>query len=707
MPIYRRRLALLTSVATLGCFGSTAIAAESADSSTVTEVIVTAQKREQNLQDVPIAINAFGAQAIKDRGIETIADLATLTPGIKFAEFSSSANVAVRGVGTTIVSGTGESSVAVHIDGVYLMQPQAYTMVQEDLGSIEVLRGPQGTLYGKNAIGGVINFISARPTAEAHFGGTALYGNYGDTKGSAYISGPITDRIRGRIFVGAERRDGYTTNNLTGQSLEDLKGQGARVSLDADVADNWLAELRLTARHETYAGPVYDGFDTSFSVVPLPFYDPDPRGVRSTVNSESSKQLHLASLRNTWKIGELKLVSVTGYADFKQKGVFDGIGAALAVPLHRRQTDETWSQELNLSGNTGPLEWLVGAYGLHDKQSQFSLTTLSGLGLPDNRLFMDVVHESLSAFGDGVYSINDRFRLYGGARVLHESTRQDLTNSAITGGVAVDRCTPATVPQNMSDTAVTGRFGAQYDIAPRVMGYVQYSRGYKAGGFSQSTCNNPYKPENLDAGEAGIKSRFLDNRLTLNAAAFYYDYRNVQLEQASPAGIPVVNAPKAHVYGLDVDMIYVPAPGWRIGAALSAMHSQYDEFINSDPLLGVAPGVSLAGVRLNNAPELSATLSLERRFELATIGSLTLHGELYTTSAYNLREFDKPYTIQKGYQTLDFAAIYRTPDEKLHVRGFVKNATNETIRAGVLGFGGALGSFQAPRTYGVEIGADF
>lgn len=707
MGISTRRFALLASAAWPLVLGSQALAAEADAPPAVAEVIVTAQKRAENLQDVPIAINAYGAEAIKDQGIASIADLATLAPGIKFAEFSSSANVAVRGVGTTIVSGTGESSVAVHVDGVYLMQPQAYTMVQDDLGSIEVLRGPQGTLYGRNAIGGVINFISARPTEETAFGGTALYGNYDATKITAYASGALSDRVRGRVFVGGERRNGYSKNNFTGQSLEDLKGIGGRVSLDFDVTETWVSELRATVRRETYAGPVYDGFDPSFSVVPLPLYDPDPRGLLSPVNYDSSKQLQLASLRNTWDIGDLRLVSVTGYAYFKQKGQFDGIGALLPVQLNRRQTDETWSQELNLSGETGSLQWLVGVYGLHDKQTQFSITDLSPLGLPNNLLTMSVTHKSASAFADGVYSVSDRLRVFGGIRVLHEAVKQKLTNSAVSGSTVSDRCTPASVPQDMDDTDVTGRFGVQYDLAPKVMTYAQYSRGYKAGGFSQSTCDNPFKPERLDAGEVGIKSQFLDNRLTVNAAAFYYDYRNVQLEQASPAGIPVVNAPKAHVVGFDFDLAFVPATGWRLGAAMSAMSSEYEEFINTDPLLGVPPGESLAGIRLNNAPAFSATLSLERRLELAEMGSLTLRGELYMTSKYNLREFDRPYTIQKGYETVDLAAIYRTPDERFRVRGFVKNATNETIRAGVLGFGGALGSFQAPRTYGVEIGADF
>lgn len=712
MTIQLWRSALLATVALPGVLAAPGIALAQSKPSVapvaLEEIIVTAQKRDQNIQDVPIAINAYSVQAIKERGIESIADLATLAPGIKFNEFSASANVSVRGIGTTIVSGTGEASVAVHIDGIYLMQPQAYTMVQDDLGGIEVLRGPQGTLYGRNAIGGVINFVGARPSSELVYGGSLQAGNYDAVKATAYVGGPLGDKVRGRLFLTKDDRKGYSKNKFTGQDLEDMAGLGGRLALDADLTENWSSDFRLTMRQEKFAGPVYDSFDTAFSVTPLPFYDPDPRGVLSKVDYDSSKRLSVASLRNTFDLGsDLKLVSVSGYVFFKQKGRLDGIGSLLSVPVDRAQTDKTWSQEFNLSGKTGSLDWLVGVFGMTDKQAGSNLSDLSGLGQPNNLLNVKVKHSSVSAFADGTYTVSDRLRVYGGLRVLEEKTDQALTNQAIMGGVVTDRCTPRTTPQNMDDKAVTGRFGVQYDLAPDVMTYAQYSRGYKAGGFSQSTCNNPFRNETLDAGEIGVKSRFLDNRLTVNAAAFYYGYKDVQLEQASPAGIPVVNAPKAHVQGLDVDIAFVPAEHWRLGLAFSAMKSEYDEFINSDPLLGVPMGVSLAGIPLSNAPALSGTVSIERRVDLRDYGSLTLRGELYATSKYHLREFDKPYTLQKGYTSVDLAAIYRSPAERYRVRAYVKNATNETIRAGVLGFGGALGSFQPPRTYGVELGVDF
>lgn len=182
----------------------------------VGEVIVTAQKRSEDVQRVPMAVSVLGAEAIKQRNIQTIGDVQNEIPGFKYGEFSGTANVSIRGVGTEFVSGAGQSSVAIYIDGVYLARLYSFSMGQYDLADIEVLRGPQGTLYGRNSTAGVVNFSTTAPTHVFAAGATVGVGNYADWKAAGYVSGPLTDKIRARLYIDSEEHDGYVKNDFTG-----------------------------------------------------------------------------------------------------------------------------------------------------------------------------------------------------------------------------------------------------------------------------------------------------------------------------------------------------------------------------------------------------------------------------------------------------------------------------------------------------------
>ena len=247
----------------------------------VAEVVVTAQRRSENIQKVPMAVAAISAEAIRNRGIESLDDVQSQVPGLKFGHFSGGDNVSIRGVGSAFVSGAGQSSVAIYVDGVYLSQIESLGMGQADLAGIEVLKGPQGTLYGRNSTGGVVNFKTNAPTSQFSYGATVGYGNYNDIKAEGYVSGPVSDRVRLRLFIENEDRQGYTTNDFTGQKLNGLNSFGGRLSLDADVTDRWKTEIRLSSWKDSYTGPVYDGFDPNFALLPAPFIDFDARRVNS------------------------------------------------------------------------------------------------------------------------------------------------------------------------------------------------------------------------------------------------------------------------------------------------------------------------------------------------------------------------------------------------------------------------------------------
>lgn len=708
------------------------------------DIIVTAQKRSQSVQDVPMTIDTLGTEQLQERQIQTISDLTTSVPGLRTDDIAGMSNIVIRGVGTTFTTGAGESSVAVHIDGIYIPQPKASLLGQNDLERIEVLRGPQGTLYGRNSTAGIINFITGSPSDTLTAGASLRYGNYNDIRGQAYVSGPLTDSLRGRIYVTAQQHDGWGKNLQTGEEVLDLKSYGVRAALEWDVAPWWTAELKVSADKEKFAGPLYQPFTAAALVLGLgpPFSTLKPNDVRSFEHYKSSRRLELVSLKNEFDLSQdISLVSLTGYVHFQSLYNFDGFAAAIQPPypvpgpqdpitLRPFTESDAFSQELDLKGKTGGLDWLVGLYYFREKQknnstSNFNALGAAGLGLVPFTFYENLVDQSsrrtsISAFFDATYSISQRFRVFGGARILNEKLNQDLTNIQSFGFVTpgdfpVTACSAITSPQRLKKTALTGRAGVQYDVTGDSMAYAQYSTGYKAGGFSQTQCGNQYKPETVTSIEIGYKSEWFDRRLTLNLAAYHYAYKNLEIEQATIFGVPIVNAPKSHVWGLDAAIVARATNRLRFDGTATFLKSEYDEFFNQDGTFGVPvcanpsvpascpAGSDLAGTPLNKAPGASGTIGAE--YSLPTsIGDLDLRAEVYLTSKYHLREYNFPWTIQKGYEIVNLYATWKMSDDRYQIRAFAKNIFDKRYIAGINGLiNGAVGVFNPPALYGVEL----
>jgi len=707
--------------------GHAGLAVAAADSSAasvqVSEVLVTAERRSENIQKVPMAVEAVSAAVIRDRGIQNLDDLQSEVTGLKFGHFSGGDNVTIRGVGSAFVSGAGQSSVAIYVDGVYLSQIESLGMGQADLSGIEVLKGPQGTLYGRNSNGGVVNFTTNAPTNHFSYGGSVGYGNYNDIKAEGYVSGPIADRVRLRLFVQTERRQGDIINDFTGQKLNGVNTFGGRLSLDADVTDRWKTEIRLSSWKDDYTGPVYDAFYPKFSLLPAPFFDFDPYRVNSPVHYGSARTNNVAAVKNTVRLtDQIRLVSTTGFNDFLNKEALDALGdALLPLPIVIRRRADEFTQEFNLVSESEKIKWIAGAYYFHERVGQTNLTDESNLaGLTPIHTFIGPaatsvlqhgrlrsVEDSGSLFGDVSYNVTDGTKIFGGLRVTYDQVRQKLTEGISAFGANVDSCSPTTDPEFVKDTSLTGRIGAQQTITSSSMVYAQYSHGYKTPGFSQSTCRNPFKAETIDAEEVGYKSQWFDGRLTFNADAFHYGYDNLQLEQATLTGIPVVNAPKAHIWGFEATIVARPLATLRFDAGVVLLDAHYDQFINQDPNNGEVLGANLAGVQLNNAPSAAGNIGVEFDQNWDRFGKITWRAEASLTTSYHVREFNRPWTIQNGYGLVNLYSTYQTPDGHYQLRLFARNVGNVTVLSGELGFGGALGEFEMPRTYGAEASVRF
>lgn len=685
------------------------------------EIIVTAQKRAQNIQDVPATINAFGSEMIRDRQISSLQDLQTQVAGLKFDPVAGVSNISIRGLGTSFTTGAGENSAAVHLDGIYISSSRAAGIGQMDLGNIEVLRGPQGTLYGKNSTAGVINFISAAPSRDFTAGVTVGYGNYDDKRARAYVSGPLSGNVRARLYVEGQDRDGYVENRVTNQDVDDLEQIGGRIGIDADLTENWLLEARLTARNEYYKGPVFQPYNRAALPLPIPGTIVTPRVINSPVDYDGERKVRLISLKNTFELGDLDLVSISGYTKTRSHDFFDslaqgGTDPALAdaqIPIDTVFDGESFSQELNLKGRSGSLEWLAGAFYFHDTQTQDSTVDLTPFILgaaPTLRRRADgkYVRDNASVFVDGTLTLSDSTRVFAGIRGLYERQKNDLLVELrlLDGTLLSTDCTPSTPRQRLKDWAATGRAGVQHDLSSEAMVYGQLSRGYKSGGFSSSTCRNQFKPETVNAVEVGAKTRFLDRRGTLNVSAYYYDYRDLGIEQSTIFGTSIVNAPKSRILGVDLDGRFEINDIWSVDGNATFLKTKYLTFLSSGGApFGDLDGTSLAGRRLNKAPGASGTIGTTLRFPVRQ-GSLTLRGEGYFSSSFRLREYNSPALRQKGYEVFNAFLTYK-PDDVWTFRAFARNITKTDYLLGtVVELLGANGVFNPPRTYGLEIGVE-
>lgn len=710
-------------------FAGAAHAADTApdsDTAAVDEIIVTAQKRAQNVQDVAATINALNAEMIEDRRIGGLEDLQGSVAGLKFDPVAGNSNITIRGIGTTFTTGAGENSVSLHLDGVYISSPQAASLGQFDLGGIEVLRGPQGTLYGKNSTAGIVNFISTAPSQTFTAGASASYGNYNAYKFSGNVSGPLSENVRARIYVEGGEHDGYVKNLQLNSRLDDLRYYGGRVGIDADVTSGWASELRVTYRHEASAGPVRQPYDLNRLSLPIQDTIVTPRVLRSPLPFDGNRDIVLGSWKNTFDLGDdLTLVSVTGGSRLRvnynlidsitQGNPTDPFFPNLTIPISVKVRVNTVSQEFNLKKDGAGYNWIAGAFYYNEHNAMQGSVTLfpALLGGPPGlvrRSDGKAVRESASAFADATVNLSDSTRVFAGVRGLYERSKNDLlvTFEILNGPVISTDCSPNDVPrQRLTDWSATGRLGLQHDFNSDVMAYGQVSRGYKSGGFSNSTCRNQYNPETVNAGEIGLKSRFLGRRGTLNLSAYYYDYKNISVEQSTIFGTLVVGAPKSTLYGLDAEGRIAVNDILSFDGNVTLLHSRYKRFFSSGgAVFGDPDGTSLAGRTLNKAPGLSGTLAAELEFPLNS-GKFTLRGEAYFTSKYRLREYNDPSLIQKGYQVFNAFATYKAND-MLTVRAYGRNLSQTNyIQGTVVQLNGTTGTYNPPRTYGIEVDLAF
>ena len=695
----------------------------------IEEIVVTAEKRAESLQEVPIAITAFDGEWLEKSVLFQPEDIAHYTPGLRFTRNATLGQPYIRGVGNDFFSAGSDAGVAVHVDGVYRTRASASLAEFYDLERVEVLKGPQGTLYGRNATGGAINIISKMPTDEFAFEGRALYGNYDRIRVTGAVSGPIVENtLKGRVsFVRHNQGSGYAKNIFNGPS----SFPGVSLNKDLEASDNWgvrgilqfqpIEDLEFILRAEyTKDDRKPEAVKVSGNAIGLLLGGTHP-SERDRVSHDFPFLVDLeaygVSLEANWDLGNVTLTSLSSYYDVEDFVPFEVDKTdLLAFQDLFYEKSETFTQELRLtsSGDTR-LEWITGLYFLSEEaQMQINLS-IPVFGVPGIAFWGDGDTTAWAGFAQATYAVTDKLNFTAGIRYSDEKKEhfhQTIVGPDFLAAREGRGFVVLALPDEESWDAWTPKFGIDYFVNEDVMLYATVTRGFKSGGFNSGSPQPPFEPEFLWNYEIGAKTTLFDGRLRANVAAFYYDYTDMQVQSYDPAVITTVmtNADKAEVKGVELELIVVPVEGVQFNAGLAYLDAKITELVAIDPNEVALGPLDLSGNRLTRAPEFTASLGLQYTHALAiggdNWGSLTWRGEFQHESETEFDIFNTPTIQDDGFSLWNAYLTWESPDSRWSFSVYGKNLSDTlyqvlAVRSDGL-FGNAI-SFGPPRTYGVQI----
>ncbi len=711
------------------------------------EIIVTAQRRLETLQEIPIAVTAFDATSVRHLDLDDMMSMTAIVPGFGMSNFNlGQPQPYIRGIGSNEDSAGGDASVVVYIDGIYVARASASSFNFMDVERIEIMRGPQGTLYGKNAIGGVINVVSQNPKED--FGGEAEVTLGLDELNARELRGkvdvPLTDSLFSSVAVSARKRDGYVKNTFTGHDLQDINDNAIRLQLLYEFADSM--ELHISVDYEDI-DRLGNGRQV-FGELAL-FHDDDPFTVRIENDGEQSRIASGGHIQYSWEVTEdLEFISLTGYRESSYDWFSDAFGLSGDVIMARQEigmpaildindivfeTTHQLSQEFRIAyDNYEGFGYVAGLYFLHENtrrterfEWQFYLDaapTNFGTGVDIFDQFEQRNEtESAAIYGQMQIDLNDWLVLTAGIRYTNESKdfQNTGTSESIPGivdnPVPVLISAPYTIDENRSWSSTSGRLALEFNLLDDTMYYVSIDRGFKSGGYQGQageaiSAATPFDPEFAINYEIGAKSEFWDNSVRLNAALFYVDYSDLQVlqfiqigEGESAQAIQVTeNASDAVSQGLEVEAQWYASASWLLSSTYAYNDTEYKKLLS-------ATG-NLSGNNLRNAPLNSIYLASNYQWRLPNDSALSwLLSYVYRDETFqDINNFE----INKfGSRELwDTRLTWTNASEKLELALYIKNIDNEEyeIHSFQTGQGANSAKLFAPkRTYGLVAHFEF
>lgn len=677
------------------------------------DIVVTAQRRAQLALRTPLSLTAMDNSLIEKKQVTGLADLAFAVPGVRSGQQQGVNRVFIRGIGLSSFASGADSSVAFYVDGVYIGRPTEQLSSFYDVARLEVLRGPQGALYGRNATGGAINLITNDPTTEA--GGYINFsvGNYRMLQVEGATNLPLTANgdLRARLAFKVLKRDGYGYDFGSLHDVNDANSQNLRLSLQynpsPDVDIKFVGQYtherdnnNYAANFGSYPGYVLQGV-SDFGGFEIRNSQDAATGVPSPANRREG---YAATLNAKFNLSdELSLSSITGWRKFRRRNIAssDGTSAGIGVSDYAERSRQI-SQEFILNYDLDNFQITAGASYFHEKVSNLTLVPFIQFGDLLYQQEGDLGIDSLAAYVQGTYSVTPDLRLTAAGR--YSTERRTSVGSFSFGTV-----TPIDDARRWS--AFTPKFGAEFDLTSKTLIYASATNGFKSGTFNIGQVNPAINPEKIWAYEAGIKSRLLDNHLDVTAAVFHYDYSDLQVNKILGLATLTTNAASAKITGVEVSANARVTSHFTIDANFSYIHSRFADFDSINPLVPAAGPQNLDGNQLPGSPKYSAIVGAQYVIPMGDAFELTLNGDAAYQSRVYFSEFNDAVISQKGVTKVN-ASAKLSHEDSWSVTFWGKNIFNKLIAGNkILGielWGFPIyGNVEPPATYGATLAVKF
>ncbi len=703
--LYRCALAVAVAAA-LGSMPVHAQQATAEDASSqavqLDSVSVTAQRREEQVQDTPVVITVLNAEELKRKQVSRVDDLKFHVPNITIDQntsTSSGAKIFLRGVGQDESMFTADPAVAIYIDDVYIPRQNGSMFDLYDVERIEVLRGPQGTLYGRNATGGAIRYITRKPKGDERLEVDATVGNYGRADMRVMYNTRLGETLDFSAAALTRNRDGFIREQVSGKDVNDSKVNAARIGFSMPVAENSYASLNIDRLRErstpSYAVPVamvdgktvprLENLYTTRSDLVGGINDLDQFGAAFTFETYFDNVLwrHIAHYRS---------MDNQIYVDV------DGTDRLLYHLMQDQEQSQRGYETQLVSTGDGPLTWVAGVFAFREKNDQPTRNDIFGIGG-----VYDIAQDTtaLAAYAQATYAVNDRFNLTAGGRFSHE--KKDLSV------LGRDRAGNETFQVNRHGrwSKPDWKVMADYDLTDNVMGFLTVSTGFKSGGFNGRGTTpatiTPFDEETVRSYEAGIKSTLWDNRVRLNATYYRNDYGGLQLSAIDPNGVYVTtNATGALIQGIELEAQAQLTKNWNLSASIGTIDAEYRDYaeINKD---------KFEGRDLKQAPEMQWQIGTTYVQPLAA-AQLVFNAQVARTDMFYQNQ-DLSELIKTPANTQASARIgYEPTDANWSVAVWGRNLTNTRVSAGgfdIPGLGVGVIYPTLPRTYGIDFNYKF
>lgn len=686
------------------------------------DIVVTAQRREENLQRTPVAVTALGEEQIKASRITDIGAITTHVPGFVLNYVTGSqVQIALRGAGSQVDGPFADQAVAVFVDDVFVGDESSLDFDLFDVERVEVLRGPQGTLFGRNVVGGAVNIITKAPTDDPEATFEASYGRFDQLNLRGMVGGALVDDVvAGQISFSQKSSDGTFLNGTTGNRVEQDNEQSVRAKLRFNLPDDWVFTFTGNYNRDKGKGVATD---LSGDVDLVAGVDPSTRVVNMNIDGGYDRTAWGLTGNLTHDFDWATLTSITAYRHSNSDTSSDLDGTPFNSIVYYSQLNRIrqFSQELRLGGDTDKLDWVAGLYFLHLRAQRTEDLLVSGApgsfldNLVGGAQFPEILGQkanvkSYAAFGQFTYHLTDGLRATVGARFTHDkkSGRAYCILPGIQCGEVYD------VPVSASWNAFTPKFTLDYDLSQSALLYATVSRGFKGGGFQASApdpvaASTPYAPEYAWNYEAGVKTRWLDDRLQTNLTLFRVDYSDLQTLQYEGASQFIRNAGKARVNGIEVELASKPADFLYLFANYSYLDAKYQTLIVEDQ--------DFSGNRINFTPKHSFTAGINLNFRTDDGGKFLMRSDISHRSKVYFSP-DNPARGASKYDALINASLsYTVPNGRWEFVLWGQNLTNERYRltaidrsifvlpeADFLNGGQVFSSpYNDPATYGITV----